>query len=40
MGRNVNIFITFFTVIYGSKEKQTYDYCMDGRRVYQRGACL
>lgn len=32
MGRNVNIFITFFTVIYGSKEKQTYDYCMDGRR--------
>ena len=32
MGKNVNIFITFFTVIYGSKEKQTYNYCMDGRR--------
>lgn len=32
MGKNVNIFITFFTAIYGSKEKQTYDYCMDGRR--------
>lgn len=32
MGKNVNIFIAFFTAIYGSKEKQTYDYCMDGRR--------
>lgn len=32
MGKNVNIFITFFTAIYGSKEKQTYNYCMDGRR--------
>ena len=32
MGKNVNIFITFFTVIYGSKEKRTYNYCMDERR--------
>ena len=33
MGKNVNIFIAFFTAIYGSvKGRQPYDYCMDGRR--------
>ena len=32
MGKNVNIFITFFTVIYGDVKKSLeYDYCMDGK---------
>ena len=32
MGKSVNIFITFFTAIYGDvKEAQAYDCCMDGK---------
>ena len=32
MGKSVNIFITFFSVIYGDVKKSLeYDYCMDGK---------